>query len=122
SHIQYNRFWQKAIADDRSRFDHLTVLHDKVLKRQTILDQLRGKLADESKRASLLEQEKKLAETIHKESENISPAHFLKLLHPDAHNWIIEVPLYSDIEDSKFLDAFKKAVEGIWRVKEKKEI
>jgi hypothetical protein len=40
SHLQYNRFWQRAISEDKPRFDRLTELHDAAARRQAISDAL----------------------------------------------------------------------------------
>lgn len=40
-HVQYNRFWQNAIASEPARYDRLTRQHDAVLERQEIRDRLK---------------------------------------------------------------------------------
>src|SRR5437667_3407446 len=40
AHIQYNRLWQPAIANDKPGYDRQTVLHSAVIERQAILDAL----------------------------------------------------------------------------------
>ena len=42
AHIQYNRFWQAVIAADRAGYDRETELHDEVLERREVRDELRN--------------------------------------------------------------------------------
>ena len=39
-HLKHNRFWQKAIADDRPRFERQRVLHDAVVGRERLIQSL----------------------------------------------------------------------------------
>ena len=87
--IQYNRFWQKAIADDRPRFDRQTALYDALLEGQPSASTLAGDFA---------------------------PPPYLKIDGANDGEWVITVPTYTDITDPEFLGAFKQAVERVWRV------
>jgi hypothetical protein len=87
--IQYNRFWQKAIADDRPRFDRQTAFYDALMEGQPSVSTL---------------------------ASSFAPPAFLKINRAWDGEWIIVVPTYSDITDSEFLSAFKEAVEHVWRV------
>jgi hypothetical protein len=87
--IQYNRFWQKAIADDRPRFDRQTAFYNAFMEGQPSVSTL---------------------------ASSFAPPSFLKINHDRDGEWIIVVPTYSDITDSGFLSAFKEAVEHVWRL------
>ncbi|MBI3542466.1 MAG: hypothetical protein HY075_04225 [Deltaproteobacteria bacterium] len=113
NHIQYNRFWQKTIAEDRPRFDRLTKLHDLVLERQRILD------LGPNATPELREKERKMAQTIHSQNSEIHPPSYLKLTHRKPHVWQIEAPIYTDISDPVFLDKAKKAIESAWTIEER---
>lgn len=139
THIKYNRFWQHAIAEDRPRFDRLTKLHDLVLARQAIQDAL-GAKAEADFRAlvsrippieglkldlagpraelerSLSSLERQMAEAIHSQNANITVPAYLKLSHPRKTLWQVEVPLYTDITDRKFLNSAKAAIERLWSI------
>lgn len=114
SHVQYNRFWQKAIAEDRPRFDRLTKLHDLVIQRQAILDKLAIRPDPE-----LGKQEQEMAKAIHFQNSDIRPVSFLKLSHPKPNVWTIEVPLYTDITDRKFLGEVRAVIERLWSFEER---
>ncbi|MBI3554694.1 MAG: hypothetical protein HY074_00350 [Deltaproteobacteria bacterium] len=139
-HIQYNRFWQRTIAEDRPRFDRLTRLHDMVLQRQALLDAMNSKSEPEFRRnimqvdgidhdkpRAMLEDdmaklEKRMANTIHSQNMDITPPVFLKLDHGKPHVWKITVPVCTDITDSKFLAASKEAIERIWNVDDRENM
>ncbi len=115
-HIQYNRFWQKAIHEQRVRFDHLTVLHDSVLELETLKDRVRvNRGTNPVIEARRREIEKAIAaETLAK----LQLPSFAKMKHPKPNLWIYEIPVYTDITDTLFLERFKTAVERIWRYQE----
>lgn len=109
-HLQYNRFWQKAVAEDRPRFDRLTILHDMVLELQSLRSQ--HKLSDEMQQRA--ESDEK---TIAEEADHIVPVNFLKFIVSKSGDCTITVPLASDIEDSAFLAKTKQAIESTWNVR-----
>lgn len=145
AHIKHNRFWQAAIAADRSRHDRETQLHDAVLERQAVHDALDAMAAPDAmdplgatddaalKKAldgikavdsslgradlemGLREREKMLAQIIHDATERIRASPFLRVDHPESHLWIFRVFFYTDIDDSGFVGFIKEAVEKIWR-------
>ena len=134
AHIQYNRLWQPAIANDKPGYDRQTALHNAVLERQAILDALSapdeaafhkalsgltgidGEKARDAVETELREREKALAREIHEATDHITPPPFLHIEHPTPHRWIVHVPFYTDIEDSEFIRSFKTAVESVWRL------
>ena len=115
--IRYNRFWQKAIAGEKARFDRLTRLHDNVLERQEIRDKLNKLLpADTTKK--LRARERTLTDQITAHRDRGTPAPFLTLRQPQPNLWIVQVPLYTDIQDQEFLQEGKETIERIWHVKD----
>ncbi len=136
SHIQYNRLWQRAIADNRPGFDRVTALHDAVLERQAILDALSAtddaafrkalsgiKGVDSAKgrevlAADLREREKTLAREIHLATDRIEPRPFLHLERPTPRRWVVRVPIYTDIDDGDFVQSFKTAIERVWHLRD----
>ena len=85
-HIQYNWLWQKAIDEDKPRFDRDTVRFDTVVQ---------GK-ADPGRIPP-------------------ARAPFIQIRQPDQSSWIIRVPMYTDIRDTDFLHQAKEAIEEMWR-------
>ncbi len=136
SHIQYNRLWQQAIADNRPGFDHVTALHDAVLERQAILDALSAtddaafrkalsgiKGVDSAKArealdAGLRERENTLAREIHQATDRIEPRPFLHLERPTPRRWVVHVPFYTDVDDTDFVQSFKTAIERVWHLRD----
>jgi hypothetical protein len=115
AHVQYNRLWQAAIANDRAGYDRMTALHDAALERQAILDALSA--ADEGP-TDLPEREKMIARKIQAATGANPPPPFLRVEHSDAHLWVIHVPFYTDITDAGFIRAVKNSIENIWRVRD----
>ena len=136
AHIQYNRLWQPAIANDKPGYDRQTALHNAVLERQAILDALSapdeaafhkalsgltgidGEKARDAVETELREREKALARAIHEATDHITPPPFLHIEHPTPHRWIVHVPFYTDIEDSEFIRSFKTAIESVWQLRD----
>ncbi len=115
NHIQYNFFWQKAVTEDKPRFDELTKLHNLIIEREEIRKNLKKRVSED-----LASQENELTKTI---SESIygkaTKSPFIKIHHPKLTLWIFEVPFYTDIEDKIFIKKFKSAVEKVWFVENK---
>ncbi len=117
SHIRYNRFWQKAIAGEKARFDRLTRLHDDVLERQEIRDKLK-KAPPADITIELRAREQALTDQITAQRDHGTPAPFLMVRQPHPNLWIVQVPLYTDIQDQKFLQEGKEAIERVWHIKD----
>jgi hypothetical protein len=94
-YIQYNRFWQRSIAMDRQRFDQMTEVYN-LLKRgnrdtNAIIQRVLGKpeMPD-----------------------------FLKVVREENGVRVLQVPVYTDIEDDAFLERVREAIEGMWTVQD----
>ena len=136
AHIQYNRLWQRAIADDKAGYDRQTALSDAVLERQAIADALsatdgaafetalRGvRGVDPGTPRAALEGELRARESalsgqIHAVTDRITPPSYLRVENPSPHLWIVNVPFYTDIQDTEFVRSFKTAVEEAWRLRD----
>jgi len=136
AHIQYNRLWQRAIANDRPSYDRQTVLEHAAVERATIRDALAS--ADEaafrkavarvagidSSRArdqlerELRDREAAITREVQEETTQVTPRGLMHVDHPRDHLWILHVPFYTDIEDRQFVHAFKRAVEDVWRLRD----
>jgi hypothetical protein len=113
-HVQYNRFWQQAIADDPVRFNNETLLHDGALERQDLLIRLQKPELDAGERASLTAREKDLAARIHSHGVPAIPG-FVRPHHSSS-GWTLRVRIYTDILDTGFVAAVKQAIESKWQV------
>ena len=119
TYVKYNQLWQPSIAANRALYDRQTQLKDAVLLRQTIRDQLaapRDASWTAEKEDELRRREAALSVTIHAATDEIVPLTFLRVDRPSAHRFIVHVPFETDIQDGKFLRAFRSAVEGTWLV------
>lgn len=115
SHIQYNRFWQKIISEDKPRFDKLTRLHDMALERQLLLD--KKELTDSER-----QREQYLTQQIREETGAVRPPSFIKVEHPKPNVWVARVPLYTDITDKAFIAQVKEAIEKVWLVEDRENV
>ena len=132
AHVEYNRFWQADVAARRPSYDRRTVLHDAVLERQAILDDLtkpKSVLASKAlalleridvphlamEKHRLLEREQALARLIQSATAPVNVPSFLRLEHR-SRTWIFHVPCYTDIGDDGFVRSLKEEVEKIWRL------
>lgn len=114
-HIKHNNFWQNGIHQDKARYDRQTTLHDAVVERQGIRESLKvSSIADQTKTLKARERAINLYITTHRDTE--PPASFISLLHPNPNLWILQVPLFTDIQDSGFLQGCKAAIEKRWHV------
>ncbi len=107
-YVQYNKFWQGMIDQDRNRYDKMTRIYELVTKRQ--------RLRDETPGANLeLSDVEEILEAVLGRPELPS---FVDITKPTAETVLLRMPIYTDIDDDKFLGAAKKAIENIWSVSE----
>lgn len=90
-YLQYNRFWQRAIAEDRTRFDRLTEIYDLLV-------------ADEPGAAAAAREFL---------GQPAVPG-FVEIDRPGSGITVIRLPVYTDILDDTFLEAVESGVEGMW--------
>jgi hypothetical protein len=94
-YIQYNRFWQRAIVQDRERFDQLTKLYD--LMKSGAVD---------------------VAEAVREVLGQPDVPSFLEVIQTQSDQVVVRVPVYTDIEDGAFLANAKAAIEEMWQAKD----
>jgi hypothetical protein len=94
-YIQYNEFWQQAIAQDRPRFDQLTKVYE-LMK------------SDEPDTA------RAIREVLGRPSV---PA-FLQIDRSNPEQVAVRVPVYTDIDDDEFLSKVQDVIEGSWQARE----
>ncbi len=92
-YLQYNRFWQRAIAEDRSRFDRLTEIYD-----------------------LLIAEEPGAADAAREFLGQPSVPDYLEIDRPGSGPTVVRLPVYTDILDDAFLEAVESGVEGMWSV------
>jgi hypothetical protein len=94
-YIQYNQFWQQAIAQDRPRFDQLSKVYE-----------------------LMKSDEPDMAKAIREVLGKPDVPKFLKIDRPDPHSIVIRVPVYTDVEDDDFLAKAKSGIEEMWQAEE----
>jgi hypothetical protein len=137
AHIQYNRLWQGAIAANRAKYDRESLLHDRVLMRQEVLEVFSARYAaalrsahgtiNQMVVASLNELSSGLTERGNLLGREIDAARDLFSIpgyvrvEQQADQWVIHVSFYTDIEDSEFVQSVKKAIEDTWHLRSGKD-
>jgi hypothetical protein len=94
-YIQYNQFWQQAIAQDRPRFDQLTKVYD-----------------------LMKSDDPDTAQAIREVLGKPAVPSFVKIDRSTPDHVIVVVPIYTDIQDDEFLGQAKSAIEEMWQVRE----
>ena len=94
-YIQYNQFWQRAIAEDRPRFDQLTKVYE--LMKSDAPD---------------------IAQAIREVLGRPNIPSFIRIDNSNPHGVLITVPVYTDIEDEEFLKKAKSTIEQSWQVQD----
>lgn len=134
SDVQYNWHWQEQIARDRPLFDRLKKVQDAVLERQAIEAALASKddaplravaikvgldpkQSGESLRAALAVRAQAISGEIVAATRRLAPPDFVRVEQPAQNQWLVTVPLYTDITDADFVQAFQHAVETRWHVR-----
>ena len=131
AHIQYNRFWQSAIARDRAGYDRETQRFYRVVERDSLRQSLLSLSApgaraevnwlDALPGLTLLEDRLKsraAALTSQIDSNAATPQipSFLRV-EQSLNGWTVKVPIYTDIEDAEFVRIVKEKIEKIWHVR-----
>lgn len=117
THIQYNRLWQPLIGTNRALYDRQTALVNAVVERQGIED---AWAAPDKKNDPVLKKRwEDLSKDIHDATDEVvPPPGLISVSHPSPRLWIVRVPFVTDIEDDKFVQAFRSAVEDAWRIRD----
>ena len=110
--IHYNRFWQDDIATNKSWYAKMKVLQRVAIERERVSDSL----ATDSGNMRLRFRKDSLTRMIDDGTRKLPTPSFVRIAHPDNHTWIFNVPMYTDIEDSAFVERFKSTVESAWHV------
>jgi hypothetical protein len=116
SHIQYNRLWQGEIVRHPGVYERQTSLYHAAVERQALLDAL--PLGDEYIETELHFRADALARRIDAAIRKLPAADFLRVEHPSPHRWVVHVPMYTDIEDSAFVERVRAAIEHAWHVRD----
>ena len=93
-YVQYNRFWQRAVADDKPRFERMTNFYNLMV----------GGSPD-------------AAEVIREALGRPEPPSFINVVR-DGKRIVLRVPIYTDIEDDAFLAKAKATIEDWWQATE----
>lgn len=120
-HIKHNRFWQQAIAEDKTRFQKLTELHDMVVERAFLRDRIKTQAIIDN--PALVEREREREQELTKKidsfTSNVRVPGFIKVERPRPNVWRIKAPIYTDIQDKKFIAEMKDAIERAWYLEDR---
>ncbi|HET9129563.1 MAG TPA: hypothetical protein VFO86_01370 [Terriglobia bacterium] len=95
-YIEYNRLWQRTIAENRPRYDELTKIYNLVLS------------ADANSAAAIRQV---LGQPLVPSS--------ISVVNDDAnHRVVLHVPVYTDIENDGFLAKAKSVIERVWQARD----
>ena len=138
AHLQYNRFWQAAIATDRAGYDRETALFNELLGRLEIHDGLKVWGPTAARDSVAVNQLNvgvglaNLASTARK-SEMLVTRRINAILHRiqlpafvvidrKLHEWVFRVPLFTDIEDREFVANVQRIIESTWQLRSGKNL
>jgi hypothetical protein len=100
SHIEYNRLWQADIASRPAHYARANALLAKIRERAATADALRREALEGEIRGALEHYER--------------PAYVGVMKH--ANEWVIRVPVYTDIADAGAVSALVEIIESGWRL------
>jgi hypothetical protein len=115
SQIQYNRLWQSEVARTPQFYDNARSLQQAALERQELLDSA----AKGSERSAILRARVDgLSRRIDEAIKKLPAPEFVKAIQLTPRRWILRVPVYTDIEDSVFIERFRGAIESAWHIRD----
>jgi hypothetical protein len=106
-YVQYNRLWQRAIQQDRRQFDAMTRLYDTVVERE--------------KRPKEARQQETTGDPV-SAIRSMQPAprlpDYVRVANEAGGRVVLTVPIYTDIEDARFLSQVETVIERIWQARD----
>jgi len=113
--IQYNRFWQGDVATHAWWYGKLKSLQAVAVERERLEDSLPK--VDGPLGARLRSRVDSLSRILDDHMKKLPTPRFVRI-EVAPHRWVLRVPVYTDIQDSAFVEAFRKAVEDGWHVRD----
>jgi hypothetical protein len=95
-YIEYNRLWQRTIAENRPRYDELTKVYNLVQS------------ADADTAAAIRQVL----------GQPLVPSSIRVLTDNENHRVVLQVPIYTDIENDGFLALAKSVIENVWQARD----
>jgi hypothetical protein len=131
AHVQYNRLWQAAIAADPGGYDRRTALFNDVIERQAIIDRLNrlhgglktsrvhreAPLGIAELTTGLRKRKTFLTRRIDQALGAVQTPGFVKLENLGA-EWVLRVPLFTDIDSREYVAAVEEIIENTWRLED----
>jgi hypothetical protein len=93
-HVQYNRFWQRTVAEEKQRFDRLTELYNSVISGDSDVARSVQEALGQPAVPAFLGLDGALGEVV------------------------LKMPVYTDIVDEAYLGRVERAVENAWHASE----
>lgn len=116
--IQYNRLWQGEIARLPAAYEEAKRYQRVAMERQRILDSLTTAKSSDTRVNFRLDS---LTRIIDSAVHRAATPSYVRVTHPSTHEWIVNVPLYTDISDSAYVEQFRSAVESGWQTVDGRE-
>jgi hypothetical protein len=95
-YIEYNRLWQRTIAENRPRYDEMTKVYNLVQS------------ADANTAAAIRQVL----------GQPLVPSSITVVTDNENHRVVLQVPIYTDIENDGFLAQAKSAIEKVWQARD----
>ena len=95
-YIQYNRLWQRTIAENRPRYDELTKIYNMMQS------------ADANSAAAIRQVL----------GQPLVPTSISVVTDNENHRVVLHVPVYTDIENDGFLAKAKSVIEKVWQARD----
>ena len=114
--VQYNRLWQSEIARLPGPYANARRLQDAAIERQRILDSLASAQSSADPRPKL--RIAMLSQILDSATRKAPAPAYVRVTHPSEHQWIVNVPLYTDITDSGFVEQVRSVIESGWHVQD----
>jgi hypothetical protein len=95
-YIEYNRLWQRTIAENRPRYDELTKVYNLV------------QVADADTAAAIRQVL----------GQPLVPSSVQVVTDNENHRVVLKVPIYTDIENDGFLAQAKSVIEQVWQARD----
>lgn len=112
--IQYNRFWQGEFALHPERYKNVNALQKAAIERQALKDSIAA--GDDRVKTRLQPRVDSIGRMLEQVIQKYPTPAFVRVDHPDPHRWIVNVPVYTDITDSMFVETFREVVESAWHI------
>lgn len=132
SDVNYNWLWQAEVVRAPLRYERATALHDAIVSRDALRTALPAAI-DSARRAGVVlgggvaartaadsivaAQDRFIEEGVTRAILRVDAPAFLQFEQPSPREWLITVPMLTDITDTAFVAQFVRVVEEFWQAR-----